>query len=117
MDEVKLTVPLPNVLHESGGEYRVIGSRITLYHIISAYRNGIAPHAMVFHYPTLSLFEIEKVIEFYHANRAEVNDFMTAYQAALDRLEAALPTGPSRAELLARFEARKKEQSTPAETE
>jgi uncharacterized protein (DUF433 family) len=61
---VELAVPLPDVLEEVDGEYRVKGHRITLYIVISAYRNGIVPHAMVFYYPTLSLAEIERVFAF-----------------------------------------------------
>jgi uncharacterized protein (DUF433 family) len=86
---VELTVPLPDVLEEMGGEYRVKGSRITLYHILSAHNeHWIGPHAMVFYYPTLSLDEIEKVLEFYHANQAAVDDFFRRYKAVLDQQRA-----------------------------
>lgn len=59
---------------------------------------------MAFHYPSLSLYEIERVFEFYHANEAAVNDFARRYRAELTRIEAATPRGPSRAELLARLD-------------
>lgn len=101
---VELSVPLPDVLHEMGGEYRVKGSRITLYHVVSAYHNGIAPHAMVFYYPTLSLDEIEKVIGFYNANRVAVDEFMAAYQATLDQQRSTGKTLDTQ-ELRRRFEA------------
>ena len=83
---VKLTVPLPDILEEVGGEYRVKGHRITLYHIVTAHdERWIGPHAMVFHFPTLSLYEIEKVLEFYQANQEAVLDFVRQYRAVLDR--------------------------------
>lgn len=113
---VKLSVPLPDILEEVDGEYKVKGHRITLYHILSAYNeHWVGPHAMVFYYPTLSLNEIEKVLAFYHANQEAVLDYAKRYRAELDRLEASLPRGPSRAELVARFEARRREQTAPSE--
>ena len=112
---VKLTVPLPDILEEVGGEYRVKGHRITLYHIVTAHNERwIGPHAMVFHFPTLSLYEIEKVLEFYRANQEAVLDFVRQYRAVLDRQMAELPKGPSKATLLARLEAQKKEATSPA---
>ena len=39
----------------------------------------------MFYYPTLSLFEIEQVVAFYHANQTAVLDFCTRYRAVLDR--------------------------------
>ena len=40
---------------------------------------------MVFHYPTLSLHEIEQVLEFYHANQEAVLDYVKRYREVLDR--------------------------------
>lgn len=69
----------------------------------------IGPRAMVFHYPTVSLYEVEKVLEFYHANAAAVDDWVRRWKAEWDRLEASLPRGPSEAELRARLAARQQE--------
>src|SRR5262245_37596234 len=90
MNTLKLHVPLPDVLHEIDGEIRVKGSRITLYHIITAHDvHWIGPEAMVFYYPTLSYVDIKKVFEFYHANQAAVDEYVRAYRAELDRQRAA----------------------------
>ncbi len=43
---VELPVPLPDILEEVDGEYRVTGHRIRLDHVMSAHRNGIAPHSV-----------------------------------------------------------------------
>ena len=81
MDQLKLSVPLPDVLHESDGEIRIKGSRITLYHIVTAYdEKWISAHMMVFHYPTLSLREIEQVLAFYEANKAAVSEYVREYK-------------------------------------
>ena len=110
---VELKVPLPDILEESGGEYRVKGHRITLYHIVTAFRNGIAPHAMVFYFSSLSLDQIEKVEAFYKANRLAIDQFMADYQATLDEQRAAGKT-LDMGELRRRFDAMR---SNPARTD
>lgn len=112
---IPLNAPLPDVLHVADGEIRVKGSRITLYHILSAYQHHwIGPEMMVFHYPTLSLYQIEKVFEFYHANRAAADEYMKAYQAEIDHQRA---TGKTLdvAELRRRYEAKYGPRKPPAE--
>ncbi len=90
MDQLKLSVPLPDVLHESDGDIRIKGSRISLYHIVTAYEEQwISAHMMVFHYPTLSLREIQKVLAFYEANRAAVGEYIREYKACIDQQRAA----------------------------
>ena len=103
---IPLNAPLPYFLEEVDGEYRLKGHRISLFNVVGAYWDGLQPYAMVFHYASLSLYEIERVIEFYHANRAAVDDYMARYQAVLDHQRA---TGKTydRAELLRRYEARR----------
>ena len=108
---IELGVPLPDVLHVQDGEYRVKGHRICLHHILWAYRDGVAAHAMVFYYPTLSLDEIEKVLAFYEANRVAVDDFMTRYQTVLDR-QRAEGKQLDREGLRKRFEAMKQQHET-----
>jgi len=112
----ELKVPLPPILEEVDGEIRVKGHRISLYHVITAYNEKwISAAAMVFHYPTLSLFEIEKVLEFYHANQQAVLEYVAAYKEEMKRLEATFAKGPSRAELIARFEAMNRERTDATE--
>jgi hypothetical protein len=65
----------------------------------------------VFHYPTLSLFEVEQILEFYQANKQAVLDYVSAYKEELKHLEAMLPKGPSRSDLLDRFDAVKRDRA------
>ena len=66
----ELSVPLPDILEESCGEYRVKGHRITLYHADSSSasqwhrtaRDGLPLS------DSLAADEIEKVFEFYRNN-------------------------------------------------
>jgi len=103
---------LPDVLHEQDGEIRVKGHRISLYHIVTAYNEKwIGAEAMVFYYPTLSLDEIRKVLDFYHANRAEVDEYVRACKAESRRQEALYSgRGPTREELLRRLEEKKQQE-------
>lgn len=103
---IPLNVPLPHFLEEVDEEYRLTGHRISLFDVITASRNGVAPYAMVFHFGSLSLYEVRQVFEFYEANRAAVNDFVDRYQAALDRQRAAGKTY-DREELRRRYEAKR----------
>jgi uncharacterized protein (DUF433 family) len=89
MTPLKLSVPLPEILHEIDGDIRVKGHRISLYDIIFAYNERwVCAHAMVFYYPTLSLDEIQKVLAFYHANEAAVHEYIAEYKARIDQIRA-----------------------------
>jgi uncharacterized protein (DUF433 family) len=115
MTPLKLSVPLPDVLHETDGDIRVKGSRISLYHIVTAYNEQwIGPHAMVFYYPTLSLVEIQKVLAFYHANQTAVDEYVREYRAEIDRQRASAKT-LNVEELRRRFQAIRAAKATPAE--
>ncbi len=117
MNPLKLSVPLPDVLHEVDGDIRIKGSRISLYHIVSAYEERwIGAHAMVFYYPTLSLREIEKVLAFYEANRAAVGEYVRECKALMDAAFAKAKRLPIE-EYRRRFEAmhgRPSERTEPA---
>jgi uncharacterized protein (DUF433 family) len=107
---IPLNVPLPDILEEVDGTYRVKGTRIGLFDIVTAYNERwIGPQGMVHHYPTVSVYEVEKVLEFYRANAAAVDDWVRRWKAEGERIMAALPRGPSKAELLARLAARERE--------
>ena len=93
MEPLKLSVPLPDVLHEIDGDIRVKGHRISLYDIVFASDyHWISPEAMVFYYPTLSYDEIQKVFEFYRANRVAVDEYVAECKARIDQT-AAKPAG------------------------
>ena len=90
MNPLKLSVPLPDVLHEVDGDIRVKGHRISLYDIVFAHNHHwISAEGMVFYYPTLSYDEICRVFEFYRANQAAVDEYVREYTAELDRQRAA----------------------------
>ena len=78
---------LPDFLTEwPFGEIMVAGHRIGLYHVISRYKEGMNVDQLHDWFDTLEPELIQKVLDFYHANQAEVdrlvqmqNDAVSAY--------------------------------------
>jgi uncharacterized protein (DUF433 family) len=99
----KLSVPLPNFLTEAPyGEILLTGHRIGLYHLVSHYQAGYTADMLHEQFPTLCLGLIGKVLAFYEENKAEVDAYVTAERADLDRQRAYLPTRLDLEELLRR---------------
>ena len=81
---------LPDFLRtDDFGEILLKGHRITLYHVMKQYNLGMTPEEIVEYLPTLNLEKVNRVIEFYHANRTEVDCHVQETRAELDRQEAA----------------------------
>ncbi len=80
---------LPEFLNERDpGEIAVTGHRIGLYSIVRDFTGGMSATDVHEEYPSLPVELIEKVIEFYLANKAEVDEYVAAYRAELERQEA-----------------------------
>jgi uncharacterized protein (DUF433 family) len=84
----------PFLIDHPDGEIRLVGHRINLYTIVRCYKEGMTPERMVLEFDTLSLDEIRKVVAFYEQNRAEVEPYIEAYRAELDRQYAEYKPGP-----------------------
>jgi uncharacterized protein (DUF433 family) len=93
------------------GEIFLAGHRITLYHVVKAYRDVGSAESVVAAYPTLSLPLIQKVIAFCRANQPEVERYMEETHAAIDRQAAAPSRGPTLADLKRRLETRRQSES------
>jgi uncharacterized protein (DUF433 family) len=102
---------LPEFLTEwPDGEIVLTGHRISLYHVVSDYRQGASPEQLHEDYPTLPFELIQKVLAFYKENKREVDDYVTRYREELDRQYAeyvAAGRGIDWDELRRRFEALK----------
>ena len=96
---------LPDFLREADGEIRLTGSRISLYHVVDRYTEGYTAEMLREEFPTLAPDLIQKVIAFYHDNKAEVDAYVAEYRAELERQEAATPRTIDWEELRRRFEA------------
>ena len=83
---------LPDFLTEwPYGEILVKGHRIGLYHVINFYQRGMNVDQLHEWFPTLEPELIQKVLDFYHANQAEVDRYVAAEREELARREAAAP--------------------------
>jgi uncharacterized protein (DUF433 family) len=68
------------------------GHRINLYHVISVHvERGFGAEQLHDEYPTLTVEELNNVLEFYRHNRAEVDEYVRGYREDLDRQEANTP--------------------------
>jgi uncharacterized protein (DUF433 family) len=91
---------LPDYLtQDSHGYIHLAGHRVGLRHVVELYQENYTPEMLHEHFPTVSLPIIEKVITFYLANQAEIDDYVSASQLAVDQLAAVPQAGPSAAEL------------------
>ena len=87
------------------------GHRIGLYHVLTAYLVGMNVEQIHEEYPTLEPDLIQKVIDFYHANQAEVDAYLAETQAELDRQYQQYLASPRRInmdELRRRYEEKKR---------
>ncbi len=89
------------------GEIMLTGHRISLYHVVSRYKEGLSAEQLLEYYPTLSLELINQVLGFYHDNQAEVDAYVADYREELDRQAAAAPR-VNLEELRRRYEAKKR---------
>ncbi len=81
------------------GEIRLKGHRIGLFHIVFFFNRGETAGAMASRFPSLPPELINRVIDFYTANKNEVDAYVAACQAEIDEQRAAAPAGPSLSEL------------------
>lgn len=86
------------------GEIRLTGHRIGLVHIVDRYNDGFAAEGILCEYPTLSLSLIHKTIAFYLDHQSEVDAYVAANRATIDRQANELATGPTMVELRKRME-------------
>lgn len=81
---------ITDFLHEQDGEVRLVGHRISLFNLLSFYREGYSAEMLREQFPTLSMALIHKVLGFYWENKDEVE--ATLFQTR-ERLEAARAAG------------------------
>ena len=83
----------PFLTQDADGEIHLTGHRIGLYTVVREHQEGRSAEQIAGEYPTLPLALVYKVLAFYLETQPEVNAYVEAYQAELERLEAVAP-GP-----------------------
>ncbi len=91
---------------DADGTIRVVGTRLTLDTIVTAYRDGAAPEEIVNRFPDLSLPDAYAVVGYYLRYQREVEAYLDerrhAAEAIRREIEANCPPKFSRDQLLAR---------------
>ena len=82
---------MPVLAPKSYVEYRnnaywVEGTRISLDSIVYAFQKGLSPESIVQSFPLLTLEQVYGAIAFYLANRAEIDAYLAAEEAAFDAM-------------------------------
>ena len=81
---------LPDFLHEQDGEIRLVGHRISLFHLLTFYQEGYSAEMLREQFPTLSMALIHKVLGFYWENQGQLD---AALKKTRERLESARASG------------------------
>ena len=102
---------LPEFLTEyERGEIRLTGHRIGLYSVINLYREGFSAEMLAEEYDTLPLALIHHIIAFYLDNKSEVDAYVDAHAAELERMEREHVPGPGVVKIRERLAAREASQ-------
>ena len=96
----------PPLTEDASGVLRVIGTRVRLDTIVTAYDRGATAEEIVDRYPTLDIASVYEVIAYVLRNRATVDEYMAKQREKADKLQAEIeqlfPPHGIRARLLAR---------------
>ena len=80
---------LPEFLHlVDGKEFRIVGHRIALHHIVKAYNDGYSAEMIAATFPTIPLATVYRVLAFYLENETEVDAHVAEHDRDMERLEA-----------------------------
>src|SRR4051812_35749056 len=109
LEQKPLTLSVP-LREEPPGVLRVGKSRVLLELVIRAHQRGASPREIVQMYDALNIVDVFAVIAYYLAHPGEIDDYLRecdeAAQAARSKIEAVQPSGPGKAEMLARAKAK-----------
>jgi len=98
---------LPDFLTQhADGDICLTGHRIGLYTVVRLYREGQSAEQIAEELESLGRALVYKVLAFYLENQAEVDVYMDAYRAELDRQAQTHRKGPGIEELRRRWQAK-----------
>ena len=95
------------------GTIRVGGTRVTLESIIADYHRGATPEVIAHDFPVLKAADVYYVVGYYLENQAQVDAYIDQQRQEGERIrrewEAEHPPKFTKAELLLRLEAKRKQ--------
>jgi uncharacterized protein (DUF433 family) len=84
--KIMSAVPTKAYVEYRKDSYWVEGTRISLDSVVYAFRAGLSPESIVQSFPLLKLEQVYGTIAFYLANRAEIDAYLAAEEAAFDAM-------------------------------
>jgi uncharacterized protein (DUF433 family) len=84
---------------DEDGTLRLHGCRVTLDTLIAAYLRGDTPEQIHEGFPSLSLVEIQKAIDWYLANRSDVDDYLKDRLVEAESMRRCVESRPDQAAL------------------
>jgi len=84
-------VPL---IQDQLGTIRVTGSRITLDTIVHIYQRGDTVEEIHHGFPTVSVAQIKAIVDWYHNNQADADEYLQERDAEAERLRREIQSQP-----------------------
>jgi uncharacterized protein (DUF433 family) len=98
MKEVDLS-QISLLTQDDDGTLRLQGSRVTVDALIAAYRRGDTPDQIHEGFPSLSVDEIQKAIDWYLANRNDVDNYLKDRVVQAESMRRCIESRPDQAAL------------------
>jgi uncharacterized protein (DUF433 family) len=101
------TMAPSHITIDEHGVARINGTRMKVRHIVEAFKSGAeSPEKLKESYPHLSMGQIHAALSYYYDHQQQIDEEIQRGAAEAERLRAAMPPGPSRAELEQRLRER-----------
>ena len=91
------------------GSIRVTGSRVTLDTIVHRYQMGDSVKRINSGFPTVSIAQINAIIDWYHKHQAEADEYLEQRDAEEDRILKRIASTPEHIELWERIRRRQEQ--------
>jgi uncharacterized protein (DUF433 family) len=86
-------VPTLPLVEDANGVIRVVGTRIQLETVVTAFDSGSTPEEIVQNYPTLTLSAVYAIIAYVLQNRSRVDAYMASRQQQANALRSTIESG------------------------
>jgi uncharacterized protein (DUF433 family) len=72
-----------------GGKPRIAGHRIRVQDIVIWHEQmGMSPYEILYHYPSITLFDIYATLPYYHDHREEIRQQIAQSEALIQEIQA-----------------------------
>lgn len=97
---------------DEDGAVRIGQTRVLFTLVIDLYKNGVSPETIAVQFPSVALEQVYGAVAYYLQHRAEVDELLEQEEREAEsirrQIEATQRSNPTKAELLARLEAKRR---------